>query len=89
MSAIRNLGPVSMQWLAAIGIHTADDLRRVGALDAYRLLTLRGYRVSLNLLWAMEAGLRGIHWLELPVEVRDRLRAELSAPWDAARVMEL
>jgi hypothetical protein len=32
---LRNLGKTSAQWLHASGIHTADDLRRLGAVSAY------------------------------------------------------
>src|SRR5688572_9404364 len=36
MSAkIRNLGPVSMQWMEAIDVHSLDDLRELGSVDAY------------------------------------------------------
>jgi DNA transformation protein and related proteins len=86
---IRNLGPVSMQWLAAIDVHTLDDLREVGAVNAYRLLTLRGYQVSLNLLWAMEAALRDVHWMEILPEDKERLKRELAEPWDPSALLGL
>jgi DNA transformation protein and related proteins len=85
MTRIRNLGPVSRSWLAAIEVHSIEDLREIGAVDAYRVLALRGYRVSLNLLWAMEAALRDLHWMELDQATRDRIKAQLAEPWDPAR----
>ena len=33
---LKNLGKTSAQWLHAVGIHSASDLRRLGAVDAYR-----------------------------------------------------
>lgn len=40
--ALRNLGPRCAEWLAQIGIATAEDLRRVGAATAYRELVCQG-----------------------------------------------
>ena len=39
---LRNLGKTSAQWLHASGIHTADDLRRLGAVSAYASSELAG-----------------------------------------------
>jgi DNA transformation protein len=33
---MKNLGKTSVQWLHAAGIHTIADLRRLGAIQAYR-----------------------------------------------------
>jgi DNA transformation protein and related proteins len=89
MSRIRNLGPVSRQWLAAIDVHTLDDLRAIGPVNAYRLLALRGYDVSLNLLWGMEAALRDVHWMEITPAIKDALRAALAEPWDPTELMDI
>lgn len=39
---LRNLGPKSVEWLAAIGIHTAEDLIEVGYAAAYQELIATG-----------------------------------------------
>ncbi|HEY7769970.1 TfoX/Sxy family protein [Longimicrobium sp.] len=80
---MRNLGPYCERVLNAIGVHTAAELRELGAVNAYRLLALRGHRPSLNLVWAIEAALTDVHWMDLPPETKARLKAELEAPWDA------
>jgi DNA transformation protein len=85
---MRNLGPVSERMLNAIGVHTAAELRGLGAVNAYRLLALRGHRPSLNLVWAIEAALTDVHWMDLPPETKARLKAELEAPWDARSLLE-
>jgi DNA transformation protein len=85
---LRNLGPVSERMLNAIGVHTAAELRDLGAVNAYRLLALRGHRPSLNLVWAIEAALTDVHWMDLPPETKARLKAELEAPWDARALLE-
>lgn len=77
-----NLGPVSAQWLDAIGVRTRRDLEALGAINAYRLLCGHGYRVSLNLVYAIEGALRGCDWRRLPVPVKTVLRG---AARDAAR----
>lgn len=84
---IRNLGPVSRQWLATIGVETLEELRALGSVDAYRLLLLRGHPVSLNLLWAIEGALLDRHWLELTPGEKAGLRAKLDEPFDAARLL--
>jgi hypothetical protein len=71
-----NLGPKSAQWLAAIGIHTRQQLAQIGAVDAYRLLKLKGYNPSLILVYAIQGALDNIHWTTLPPEVKADLQRE-------------
>ena len=54
---LRNLGPRSEQLLAAVGIRSADGLRRRGAVEAYLALRRIGATRSLNMLWAMAGAL--------------------------------
>jgi DNA transformation protein len=54
---LRNLGPRSEQLLAAVGIRSADGLRRRGAVEAYLALRRVGATRSLNMLWAMAGAL--------------------------------
>ena len=54
---LRNLGPRSEQLLAAVGIRSADGLRRRGAVEAYLALRRVGAIRSLNMLWAMAGAL--------------------------------
>jgi DNA transformation protein and related proteins len=74
---MRNFGPKSMQWLAAVGIHTLDDLREVGVITAYNLVTAHGYNTSLNLLWAMQGALMDVHWTKIPESVKQLLKQRL------------
>ncbi len=71
-----NLGPKSSQWLRDAGITTIADLEQIGAVAAYQLVKLRQPKASLNLLWAIEAGLKGQDWRELPESTKQRLRKE-------------
>jgi len=80
IESLRNLGPKSGQWLRDIGINTIGDLRTVGPLVAFQLVKQNEQSVSLNLLWAMVAGLEGKDWRELSEEMKQRLKFELNRP---------
>ncbi|WP_181298370.1 TfoX/Sxy family protein [Pseudomonas sp. Q2-TVG4-2] len=75
---LRNLGKTSAQWLHASGIHTVEDLRRLGAVSAYQAVKSRGFSASRVLLYAIEGALRDINWKELP----DALKSELNQHLD-------
>jgi DNA transformation protein len=66
---LRNLGVKSEQLLADIGVYTADELRRQGAVRCFAELKRAGVAPSLNLLWALAGALdpwpEGTHWREV------------------------
>jgi transcriptional regulator with XRE-family HTH domain len=66
---LRNLGMKSEQILADIGIYTADELRRQGAVRTFAELKRAGMSPSLNMLWALAGALdpwpEGTHWREI------------------------
>jgi DNA transformation protein and related proteins len=72
-----NLGKVSWTWLRAVGIADRDALAELGALEAYERVRAAGYGPSLNFLWACQAELLGIRWLDLPEPLKAELRAAL------------
>ena len=76
IESLRNLGPKSSEWLRDAGITTIAELEQLGAVAAYRLVMDRQPKVSLNLLWAIAAGLQGKDWRELPESTKQRLRKE-------------
>ena len=75
---LKNLGKTSAQWLHAVGIHNAGDLRRLGSVDAYRAVRARGFRASRVLLYAIEGALLDVHWNDLPPAVKDNLNGQLN-----------
>lgn len=75
---LRNLGPKSEEWLSSVGIATLDDLREVGPVEAYLAVKQKHPRASLNLLWALAAGLDGIDWRELSEARKRELLDQLS-----------
>lgn len=76
IESLRNLGPKSGQWLREAGITTVADLQRFGPMVAYRLVKQRQPRASLNLLWALTAGLKGEDWREISEATKQQLRRE-------------
>ena len=74
---LKNLGKTSAQWLHAVGIHSAADLKRLGAVDAYRAVKARGFRASKVLLYAVEGALLDVHWNDIPVERKDALNQQV------------
>lgn len=71
---IQNLGPVSMRWLALVGVHTEAELRARGSVAVYRELRARGMPSAANLLYAMEGALMGLRWDRVPDVVKQNLR---------------
>ena len=77
IDTLPGIGPVTRGWLLEAGIGTADELRSIGALEAYRRLKfMLPRRVNLNALYALEAALRGCHWLDLPQDVKATLQEQ-------------
>jgi DNA transformation protein and related proteins len=66
---LRNLGIRSERMLQQIGIYTAEELRRRGAIRAFAELRYAGVTGSLNVLWALAGALEpwpeGRRWREV------------------------
>ncbi|MDX1968550.1 MAG: TfoX/Sxy family protein [Planctomycetaceae bacterium] len=78
IESLPNLGPQSGQWLRDAKITTIAELERLGPVAAYRLVKHRQPTASLNLLWALAAGLRGQDWRQLSDTSKQQLRKELA-----------
>lgn len=77
---MKNLGPKSRAWLASIGVHTLEDVAALGVAETYkRVKAAYPEKVSLNLLWGLQAALLDIPWNELPQDIKDQLRKEAEA----------
>jgi len=75
---VKNIGPKTAEKLAMVGITTVDDLHEVGAIEAYcRLRRLNPAFISLVGLYAMQAGLMGIDWRDLPGQIKTDLKEKL------------
>lgn len=75
---MKNIGPKSRDWLASIGIHTLDDVASLGVVETYKQVKAAyPEKVTLNMLWGLQAALMDIHWKDLPLDIKDQLRKEL------------
>ena len=74
---MKNLGPKSSEWLASIGVHSLDDIARIGVVETYkRVKAAYPEKVTLNMLWGLQAALLDIPWNELPPDIKAKLRNE-------------
>jgi len=74
---MKNLGPKSTEWLASIGVHSLDDIAKIGVVETYkRVKAAYPEKVTLNMLWGLQAALLDIPWNELPPDIKDQLRKE-------------
>jgi DNA transformation protein len=75
LERLKNIGPVTVRQLGEVGIQSEQQLREVGALEAFRRLK-RAFpeRVNLVYLYSLQGALLDCPWGELPPEVREQLR---------------
>ena len=74
---MRNMGPKSRQWLASIGVHTLDDVVSLGVIETYkRVKAAYPEKVSLNLLYALQAALLDLPWNELSPDIKEELKQQ-------------
>jgi len=89
VSAIRNLGPATSKLFARAGIHTADQLRALGADAAYRRLLQTGTRPHFIGYYALVLGLQGRPWNDCrgaeKIELRRRFDLLRESSFDKGR----
>jgi DNA transformation protein and related proteins len=74
---MKNLGPKSSEWLASINVHSLEDVAKLGVVETYkRVKAAYPEKVTLNMLWGLQAALLDIPWNELPSDIKDQLRKE-------------
>jgi DNA transformation protein len=73
LSCLANLGPKSAQFLNTAGIKSQEQLERLGSVKAYSMVKQVEPSASLNLLWALEGAISGLHWREVAKEHRTSL----------------
>jgi DNA transformation protein and related proteins len=77
IAELKNLGPVTAQDLAQVGVETHAQLQEVGPVDAWlRLNALRPKQYTLVGLYALAGALLDKEWKDLPAEYRTQLREE-------------
>lgn len=76
---LRNLGPTSASWMREVGITTNAELQRLGPAVAYQMVKQKQATASLNLLWALTAGILDRDWRDLSEEEKKKLRVEVES----------
>ncbi|MBA98618.1 TfoX/Sxy family protein [Sulfitobacter sp.] len=79
VSSIRNLGPAFEESLARVGIHTADELRELGADAAYEKLLRAGSRPHFIAYYVLVMGLQGRPWNDCKGTEKKALRVRFDA----------
>jgi hypothetical protein len=75
---MKNMGPKSTAWLASVGIHSLEDVANTGVVESYRMVKA-AYpdKVSLNLLYGLQAALLDLPWNELPPDIKAELKRQV------------
>lgn len=75
---MRNLGPISAGRLRAAGIDSPEELRRIGAVEAYLMLkAAHPFEISVVFLYALHGAVTDTDWRQLSESTRARLRREV------------
>ena len=81
ISQMRNLGPACERDLQAAGIYTAEQLKAIGAEDAFvKMLIARrqqgrsGKCCNAAYLYALYGAIHGVDWRDLPLKQRERFK---------------
>jgi DNA transformation protein and related proteins len=75
---LRGLGPFSARLLKSVDINTEDDLRAIGAAEAFARVRLAAApEASLNLLYALHAALLDVDWRALSPDIKRQLREQV------------
>lgn len=77
---LKNLGMASVNILRAVGINTHADLKRTGAVEAYRRIRARDINVSKVMLYALQGALMNVHWNDIPPDLKAQLVSEAETP---------
>ncbi|MEM1277526.1 MAG: TfoX/Sxy family protein [Pseudomonadota bacterium] len=89
VSAIRNLGPKSVESFARAGLHSAQQVRELGADETYRRLIRAGSRPHFIMYYALVMGLQGRPWNDPDPAEKEALRARFDAIVAGARAAPL
>ena len=75
---MRNIGPKSSEWLASVGVNTLEDVAELGVVETYlRVKAAYPEKVSLNMLYGLQAALLDIPWYELPLDIKNELKRQV------------
>ncbi|MDA7978736.1 MAG: TfoX/Sxy family protein [Pirellulales bacterium] len=77
LTELPNIGATVANRLRGIGIDSLDDLKRVGAVQAYAMMKEQNEGKTLPVcyyLYSLQGAITGVHWDALGQETKDELR---------------
>ncbi len=79
LAALRNVGPTIERRLNAIGIHSREDLHRIGPAQAYLKMQAKASSVLpvCYYLYSLEGALTDRHWDDVPTATKALLLKEV------------
>lgn len=79
VTVIRNIGPAQAEVLARARIHSAGELRDLGAHEAYRAILKAGTAPHFIMYYVLHMALQGRPWNDCKGAEKDALRAQFDA----------
>lgn len=79
VTVIRNIGPAQAEMLTAAGIHSAGQLREIGAHEAYRAILRTGTTPHFIMYYVLHMALQGRPWNDCKGAEKDALRVQFDA----------
>lgn len=75
LSKLPNIGAVMVEQLQQAGIHTPEELKRIGSKEAWLRIQSFDASACYNRLCGLEGAIRNIRWHSLPDEIKRDLKA--------------
>jgi DNA transformation protein len=74
LSKLPNIGEVVEEQLFAVGIHTEDELKRIGSKESWLRIQSVDKSACIHRLLALEGAIQGVKKTMLPEETKQELR---------------
>ncbi|GMT48976.1 MAG: TfoX [bacterium] len=81
LSSLQNIGKNVEQKLNAIGIFNVEDLKRLGAAEAYKRMEVQTPDKTLPLcyyLYSLQGAIMETHWDTIPEAIKEKLKKEVT-----------
>ncbi len=78
LTKMHNIGKILADKLNVIGIENADQLKDMGAEDAFVKIKTVDDSACINMLCALEGAIQGIRWHDLDIARKEELKAFFS-----------
>ena len=73
LSSLKNIGNTSAFWLKTVGINSYDDLKGIGAVQAYVRIQDYGIKTSKSLLYSLHGALIDQYWKDIDPNTKQQL----------------